>query len=70
MQRSVQNNQEFLKRKSDAAGVGDVTLKLAQVIENRAKQDQDTLNLFVHTVTQRERKLEKFHKLQKKKFNE
>ena len=31
------NNQDFLKRKSEAAGVVDVTLKLANVIESRAK---------------------------------
>lgn len=67
MQKSVNNNQEFLKRKSDAAGVGDVTMKLAQVNENRAKQDADVLNSFVHTVNQREKKLEKFNKIQKKK---
>ena len=50
MQRSTINNQDFLKRKSDAAGVADVNLKLANVIESRAKQDQDVLNSFVHTV--------------------
>ncbi len=55
MQRSVMLNNEFLQRKSTAAGIVDVNQKISQVLESRYKNDQEVLNTFVHNATMREK---------------
>lgn len=64
------NNQEFLKRKSDAANIIDISKKLQNVNQNRANYDAETLNKFIHTQTQRERQINNFKRIENKKQKE